>query len=295
LDKIELSMVDDVNTELSMFDNDDLDWAGAPTSTIPTDAMPALKESGQLHIYPIAGTYFYRFNTEQPPFNNVKIRKAFTYAINRQEIVDNVTQANQQPAMGFVPPSMAVAANPYFKDNDVETAKKLLAEGMKELGISELPPITLSYNTSEGHKKIAEAIQDQWKKAFGIDVKLENKEWKVYLEDVNQGKYQIGRAGWNGDFNDPINFLEMYKEKDGGNNDTGWENAKYKELLNRSALETDPEKRKQILAQAEQILMDEMPVAPIYFYTNAYVKKENVKGVVLDALGFVDWKWASVE
>jgi oligopeptide transport system substrate-binding protein len=105
----------------------------------------------------------------------------------------------------------------------------------------------------------------------------------------------VGRSGWLGDFNDPINFLETFKEKDGGNNDTRWENAKYKELLNQSALETDPEKRKQILAQAEQILMDEMPVAPIYFYTNSWVKSDKVKGVIVDGLGHVDYKWATVE
>jgi len=295
LEKIEFSMVEDENTELSMFDNGEIDWAGAPLSTLPTDAIPALKESGKMVTQPIAGTYWYKFNTEKAPFNNVKIRKAFAYAINRQAIIDNVTQTNQQPAMGAVPPSMSLKDGGYFKDNDVETAKKLLAEGMQELGISQLPPITLSFNTSEGHKKIAEAIQDQWKKALGVEVKLENKEWAVYLEDLHQGNYQVGRMGWLGDFNDPINFLELYKDKDGGNNDTRWENPKFKELLNQSALETDPEKRKAILAEAEAILMDEMPVAPIYFYTNSWVKKDEVKGVIVDGLGFIDFKWGYIE
>ncbi|TGU69969.1 peptide ABC transporter substrate-binding protein, partial [Mesorhizobium sp. M00.F.Ca.ET.186.01.1.1] len=132
--------------------------------------------------------------------------------------IDNILQAGQLPATGYVPPSMALNKDGYFKDKDLDAAKKLLEEGMKEAGISKLPTLTLSYNTSEGHKKIAEAIQDQWKKNLGVDVKLENKEWKVYLDDVHQGKYQVARAGWLGDFNDPINFLEMFKEKDGGNN-----------------------------------------------------------------------------
>jgi len=295
LDKIDFSMVEDENTELSMFENGEIDWAGHPLSALPTDAIPALKDSGKMVTQPIAGTYFYRFNTEQAPFNNAKIRKAFTYAINRQAIIDNVLQAGQTPAMGYVPQSMSVNPDPFFKDNDVETAKKLLEEGMKEEGITKLPTVTLSYNTSEGHKKVAEAIQDQWKKAFNIDVKLENKEWKVYLDDVHQGKYQIARAGWLGDFNDPINFLEMFKDKDGGNNDTRWENPKYKELLNKSALEVDPEKRKQILAEAEAILMEEMPIAPIYYYTDSWVKADKVKGVSVDGLGHVDFKWATVE
>ncbi|WNC15323.1 peptide ABC transporter substrate-binding protein [Brevibacillus brevis] len=294
LDKIEFSMVEDENTELSMFDNGELDWAGSPTSSLPTDAIPALKDSGKMKTQPIAGTYWYKFNTEKAPFNNVKIRKAFTYAIDRQSLIDNVLQTGQIPATGAVPPSMALNKDGYFKDNDIETAKKLLEEGMKEEGLTKLPTITLSYNTSEAHKKIAEAIQDQWKKNLGVDVKLENKEWKVYIEDLHQGKFQIGRMGWLGDFNDPINFLELYKDKKGGNNDTNWENPKYKELLNQSALEKDPEKRKAILAQAEQILMDDMPIMPIYFYTDSWVQNDKVSGVVIDGLGAVDYKNADI-
>ncbi|MFF0829686.1 peptide ABC transporter substrate-binding protein [Brevibacillus sp. NPDC003359] len=294
LDKIEFSMVEDENTELSMFENGELHWAGSPTSALPTDAIPALKDSGKMTTQPIAGTYFYRFNTEKPPFNNVKIRKAFAYAIDRQSLIDNILQAGQLPATGYVPPSMALNKDGFYKDNDIEAAKKLLEEGMKEAGISKFPALTLSFNTSEGHKKIAEAIQDQWKKNLGVDVKLENKEWKVYLDDVHQGKYQVARAGWLGDFNDPINFLEMFKEKDGGNNDTRWENPKYKELLNQSALELDPEKRKAILAQAEQILMDEMPIMPIYYYTQSWVKDDKVQDVIIDGLGAVDYKYADI-
>ncbi|CAI8754559.1 Oligopeptide-binding protein OppA [Brevibacillus sp. IT-7CA2] len=294
LDKIEFSMVEDENTELSMYENGELHWAGAPTSALPTDAIPALKESGKMTTQPIAGTYFYRFNTEKPPFNNVKIRKAFAYAIDRQSLIDNILQAGQLPATGYVPPSMALNKDGFYKDNDIETAKKLLEEGLKEEGLTKFPALTLSFNTSEGHKKIAEAIQDQWKKNLGVDVKLENKEWKVYLDDVHQGKYQVARAGWLGDFNDPINFLEMFKEKDGGNNDTRWENPKYKELLNQSALELDPEKRKAILAQAEQILMDEMPIMPIYYYTQSWVKDDKVQDVIIDGLGAVDYKYADI-
>ena len=292
LDKIEFSMVEDENTELSMFENGELDWAGSPTSALPTDAIPALKESGKMTTQPIAGTYFYRFNTEKAPFNNAKIRKAFAYAIDRQGLIDNILQAGQLPATGYIPMSMALNKDGYFKDKDLEAAKKMLEEGMKEAGISKFPAITLSYNTSEGHKKIAEAIQDQWKKNLGVDVKLENKEWKVYLDDVHQGKYQVARAGWLGDFNDPINFLELYKDKKGGNNDTNWENPKYKELLNQSALEQDPAKRSAILAEAEQILMDEMPIMPIYFYTQSWVQNEKVTGVIVDGLGNVDYKYA---
>jgi len=295
LEKITMHMIEDVNTELSMFKKGELDWAGAPFSALPTDSIEQLEKEGILNIKPIAGVYWYKFNTEVKPLNNVKIRKALAYAIDREAIVKNITKAGQIPAMAAVPPSMFPENEKgYFKDNDVETAKKLLEEGMKEEGLTSLPEITLSYNTSEAHKKIAEAIQDQWKQNLGVDVTLENKEWQVFIEDLHQGNYQIGRMGWLGDFNDPINFLELYKDKKGGNNDTNWENPQFKELLNQSALEKDPQKRKEILAQAEQILMDEMPIMPIYFYTNSWVQSEKVTGVVVDGLGNIDLKNADI-
>jgi oligopeptide transport system substrate-binding protein len=295
LDKVEVTMIEDENTELSMFENGDLDWAGGPFSSLPTDAIPALKDSGKFNVRPVANTYWYQFNIEKPPFNNVKIRKAFGYAINRQLIIDNILQAGQLPATGLLPPTMAVNPDGYFKDNDAELAKQLLAEGMQELGITQLPPITLIFNTSEAHKKIAEAVQDQWKQTLGVDVKLVNMEFAVYLDTLDSGNYQIARRGWIADFNDPVNFIEIFREKR-GNNNTNWVNAKYNELLIQSGKERDLEKRKQLFAQAEQILMDEMPVAPIYFYTISWLQGDKMaKGIYMDPLGNGDLKYVEMK
>lgn len=159
LDKLDFSMVENENTELAMFDNGELDWAGGPLNFLPTDALPVLNEMGILHTQSIAGVYWYKFNTEQKPFNNVKIRKAFAYAINRQELVDTVLQTGQLPAMSVIPMTMPLKKEGYFKDGDAETAKKLLAEGMKELGITKLPPITVAYNTSRGHQMIERTME----------------------------------------------------------------------------------------------------------------------------------------
>ncbi|MFC4184270.1 peptide ABC transporter substrate-binding protein [Saccharococcus thermophilus] len=299
LTKIEMVMVNDTNTELSMFNNGELDWAGMPTGQLPPDSLSQLKAEGKLHVQPIAGVYWYKFNTEKPPLNNVNIRKALAYAINRKAIVENIAKGEQIPAMAAVPPTMFPENKKgYFKDNDVEKAKEYLKKGLQELGlkdVKDLPPITLSYNTDDLHAKIAQAIQDMWKKNLGIEVKLDNSEWAVYIDKLHSGDYQIGRMGWLGDFNDPINFLELFRDKKGGNNDTNWENPKYKQLLIDSQKETDPEKRKEMLKQAEAILMDEMPVAPIYFYTNTWVQKDNLKGVEMSGLGDVQFKWAYFE
>lgn len=291
LQRIIFSLENNPTTELTMFENGELDWAGAPLHELPFESYDRLSKSGKLVTYPIAGTYWYKFNTNQPPFQNAKIRKAFAYAINRQEICDSI-DSGKKPATGVVPPSMSLTEAGYFKDNDAENAKKLLREGMAELQITKLPPITLSYNTSASHKKIAEVIQKQWKEVLGVEVTLHDEEWSTYMSDLHTGNFQIGRMGWLADYHDPINFLELFKEQTTANNDTNWENKQYKDLLTQSTRTKDNNKRKELLTQAEQILMDEMPVLPIFFYTNSYVKDDSVKDVLVDGLGYIDWKWA---
>ncbi|KPN13261.1 ABC transporter substrate-binding protein [Bacillus australimaris] len=301
LKKINMSMIKDTNTELSMFKKGELDWAGSPTGSLPTESLQTLKKEGGLKIQTIAGIYNYKFNTKVKPLNNANIRKALAYSINRQAIVDKITQGEQVPAMAIVPPTMQGFTDNktgYFKDHDVATAKELLEKGVKELGyksVSDLPTLKLSYNTDEGHQKIAQAIQEMWKKDLGVKVELDNSEWNVYIDKIHSGDYQIGRMGWLGDFNDPVNFLELYKDKDGGNNDTGWENKEYKQLLNDSAKETDKTKREEMLKKAEEIIINDMPVAPIYFYTQLWVQDPKLKGVVVSGLGDVQYKWAHFE
>ncbi|WP_345240235.1 peptide ABC transporter substrate-binding protein [Pontibacillus salipaludis] len=298
LDRIEFAMINDFNTELNSFKQGEFDWAGSPFGSLPTEAIPSLKEDGSLNVEPIAGTYWYKFHTEKEPFNNVNIRKAFAYAIDRQGIVENITKAGQVPAMAAVPPTMfSDNEEGYFDAVNIEKAKEHLQKGIEELGydsVEDMPAVTLSFNTSESHAKIAQAIQDMWKKNLGVDVELSNSEWAVYIDQLHQGDYQIGRMGWLGDFNDPINFLELYKEK-GGNNDTRWHSEEFASLLEESQTETDSEKRTEMLKEAEGILMDEMPIAPIYFYTNAWVQDENLKDVVMSGLGDVQLKWAHFE
>ncbi|PRR92062.1 MULTISPECIES: peptide ABC transporter substrate-binding protein [unclassified Bacillus (in: firmicutes)] len=301
LKKINMSMIKDTNTELSMFEKGELDWAGSPTGNLPTESLKSLKNKGNLKIQTIAGVYNYKFNTEVKPLNNANIRKALAYSINRQAIVDKITQGEQVPAMAIVPPTMEGFEDNktgYFKDHDVATAKEFLEKGVKELGyksVSDLPALKLSYNTDEAHQKIAQAIQEMWKKDLGLKVELDNSEWNVYIDKLHSGDYQIGRMGWLGDFNDPVNFLELYKDKDGGNNDTGWESKEYKQLLNDSAKETDKTKREEMLKKAEEIIINDMPIAPIYFYTQLWVQDPKLKGVVVSGLGDAQYKWAHFE
>ncbi|NPC92188.1 peptide ABC transporter substrate-binding protein [Bacillus sp. WMMC1349] len=299
LKKINIAMVNDANTGLNMYKKGETDYVGEPLDSIPTDAVPSLKNEG-LKVDPFASVYMYKFNTEKAPFNNVNIRKALTYAINREALVKNVTQADEIPATKFIPPVIHgfESKEGYFKDHDVDKAKEYLQKGLKELGLnkaSELPKITLSYNTDNRHQQVAQAIQEMWNKDLGVKAELSNEEWNVYIDKVHSGNYQIARMGWIADFNDAMTFLETYRDKDGGNNDTNWENAKYKELLTKASVEPDADKRMKLMKEAEGILMDELPIAPIFFYTMPHLHDEHLKGYVLLGTGEIYFKTAYFE
>ena len=294
LETINLSMVDNENTELQMFQNGELDWAGKPLSQLPLSAIDTLKNDPQYQSIPFTGIYYYVFNVKEKPMNNVNIRKALALSIDRKTLVDNVTKGGQLPAKALVPSTIwEENKEGYFKDNDVAEAKKYLKKGLDELGLKELPTIKIKFNTSENHSAIAQAVQDMWKKNLGVNVELGNEEWNVYLDTLRESDFQIGRMGWVADFNDAINFLEIY-EHVGGNNYTNWHNDEYSNLLDKARKEADQTKRNDELRKAEKIFMDEMPVAPIYFDSNPFVKKDYVKNIELRTLSNLQFKWAYI-
>lgn len=284
LDQINLPFIADDKTGYQQFKAGKID----ETNMIPTDLTKTSLDKGEAETTPEAAHYYYKFNVDKKPFNNKKIRKAFALAIDRKLIVEQVVQGGQQPATGFVPWQMPDLAQnkewvktreDYLQPTaEPEKAKKLLEEGMKEEGWDQLPEVTIDYNTDEGHKKIAEAIQQMWKKHLGVDVKLRNSEWKVYLDKTRSGDFQVARYGWLPDYLDPMTFMDMYVTG-GGNNDINFSNKKYDQLIKEAKSTGDQKKRMEAMHRAEDLLMDEMPIAPIYFYTKIHMQQDYVKGV----------------
>lgn len=303
LDEVQMVMIEDASTELNMFEIGDLDWAGRPLGQIPTDLIPQLKEDPEanLTIKPIASSYYYVFNTTAVPMNNVKVRRALAMAIDRQTIVDEVTKGGQQPAFGFVAGVTGVEKQyreefddrQFFKE-DVEEAKKLLAEGLAELGLSSFPEVTLIHNTGEGHMKVATAIADMWRQNLGIEVKIESQEFGVLLSNRMNLNYQIARAGWGADYDDPMTYIDLFTSYS-GNNDTGWKNAEFDGLVAKANAEQDPAKRMEYIRQAEKMLMDEMVILPLYYYTAIWMQKDYVKNVVIDYAGNIDFTRGYIE
>lgn len=282
LDGVNFALVDDLNTAWQMYQAGELDIE----FDLPKDVVAKLKaeKNPELTIGSELAVYFYRFNNTKKPFSNVKVRKALAMAIDRATIVEQVTQGGEKPVYGVVPHGIPdetggdfrVNAGEFFKE-DVEEAKKLLAEGLKEEGMDKLS-FKIIYNTNEGHKKIAEAIQEMWRKNLGVEVTLENMEFQIKIDREDALDYEVSRAGWIGDYVDPMTFLDLWDSKS-SQNDTGWKNAKYDEFISKAKVEFEPAKRMQYMREAEKVMMPDMPIMPIYSYTRPYASKPYVKGI----------------
>ena len=262
------------------------------TNDVPIDKIESYRSAGDqaLRITPYLGTYFYRINTSVIHLQDPRVRRALAMTIDRELLTEQVLKAGQIPAYAMTPPDTLGYHAPVKFSFDPETARRLLAEAGYPDGEG-FPVTEILYNTNEAHRKIAVAIQQMWREYLNINVELLNQEWKVYLDSESNGDYQISRAGWIGDYVDPNNFLDMFL-CDSGNNRTGWCNSEYDHLILQEAPKAATHKeRLAIFAQAEGILLDELPVLPIYTYTSKHLVHPSVKNLgtnILDQNYFRD-------
>ena len=274
LNEIHYYPVSNVMTEDRMFRAGQLHL----TSSMPTQKCPIYIEekNPNLKIDPYMGTYFYRINTENETLSDVRVRKALAYSIDRQLLVDKVTQCGQIPAYSFTPPG----SNGYQPSTEIPYDPVLAKQLLAEAGYSSdnpFPKLEILFNTNEGHRKVALAIQQMWQNELGIEVELVNQDWKVYLSREMVGDFQISRAGWIGDYEDPNTFLDLMRPNR-GNNKTGWENMDFDALVEEANTINDQEKRYELLYEAEKILIDNMPIIPLYTYVRVYQLSPDVKG-----------------
>lgn len=298
LSRVEVYLVDSQPTELTMFETGQIDFGDNP----PPPEFPRLQKEGKLQIGPYLGTYYFMFNVTKGPLADKRVRKALTLAVDRETICQ-IARGGQKPATAFVPPGIPdakkgtdyrVVGGKFLAENaDYAQAKKLLAEAGFPDGKG-MPTVSILYNTNETHKAISEAIQEMWRKNLGINVLMVNQEWGVYLDSRRTGDYMVARAGWIGDYVDPMTFMDMWVTG-GGNNQTRWSNKKYDELIDTAKNSRDQTVRMKSMHDAEAILMDEMPILPVYFYTRPYLMKPYVKSMIRLVTGHIDLKYAYVE
>lgn len=261
----------------------------------PSTKIPIYKEEHPelIHLPYIYATAFYRFNVTKPPLDNALVRKALAMTIDREGICNNITRGGEVPTGSLAPPDPNGYSSPATIPHDPDKARELMAEAGYPKGEG-FPTIEILYNTLELNKEIAEAIQANWQTELNIPVELLNVEWKVYLERAQGGDFQVARAGWYGDFLDPVTFLEL-GQTGNGNNWGRWSNAEFDELLRAAGQEPDAAKRLDILGKAETIMLDDPPFAPIYNYVDPVLVSPHVTGWHGNLLAYIDYTILGVQ
>lgn len=291
MDTIEFKLLADENVAYAAYQTDQVSFI----QSIPLGEMETALASEDYIRGGLLGTYYYDFNVTKEPLDNAMVRKALSLAIDREYIVKQVTKQNQIPAYAWVPEGMVDINGKTFRENGgdlierdykkaVEQAKQLLKDAGYEGGKG-LPKLEISYNSNNvGHKLIAEAVANMWKTGLGVEVELVGVDGAVFNSFRMELKHMIARDGWICDWNDATSMLVLCKS-DSGNNHTGWANAEFDAKLAEADLAADMETRSKILHEAEQMIIDEMPVAPVYYYTNNFMLKPYVDGACFSPLG----------
>jgi oligopeptide transport system substrate-binding protein len=293
LETIDALAVEHLATAVNLYLTGEVAWIDQQ----PSDLASRLSLREDFRSAPYLGTYFYRVNVARPPFDDRRVRRALALAIDREAIVRKVTRAGEQPLLACVPPSMpgwrgaAMAHGASFAD-DVLEARRLLAEAGFGPGGRALPAIEIHYNTRESHKDVAEVVADSWRENLGLAARLVNEEWRVFLDTQRRLDYDVSRSSWIADTPDPRGFLEIFTTGN-ENNRTGWSDPRFDALLSRSDAAVEPE-RSRLLAEAEAILLEELPILPIYAYATKNLVDPRLGGFfdnALDEHPMKAWYW----
>lgn len=301
LEGVRMVMIGDSNTALAAFTAGKVDFI----NQLPPLMTAKLIAEGKATVAPTLGTSFTVFNTAKPPFDNPLVRRAFTLAVDRQALVNKVTQGGQLPAGAFLPPGLpsSKGAEPDFRTEDgteylptraaPDEARELMAQAGYPGGKG-FPRVTYLYNTNPTNKALAEALQAMWKSVLGVDVTLEQQEWKVFIDSRLQKKFDLARHAYLSDFFDPASLLELWVS-DNSENVASYHNADYDTLMKNSLSETDRAKRFTDLHRAEALLLKDLPVLPLYYYATPVMCNPKLKGVVQSPRNWVFFRGATFQ
>ncbi|HEY0790485.1 MAG TPA: peptide ABC transporter substrate-binding protein, partial [Chthoniobacterales bacterium] len=237
----------------------------------PPALIPELRKRPDFHAKPFLGNYFIRFNVTRKPFDDVRVRQAVALAIDRDRIVQKLTQAGEPPAYSFTPPGTASGYEPPSAPRrDPDRARQLLAEAGYPGGRN-FPTVTYLFDSRKLNEDIAVEVQSMLSQELGIRVALQKQEWKVYLNSLSRLDYDFCRSSWVGDYNDPNTFLDCFLSG-GGNNRTGWSSHEYDEWIAQAGREPDEAKRNLLFQRAETLLLNAgTPIMPLYFYVGIQI------------------------
>jgi oligopeptide transport system substrate-binding protein len=276
---------------LSLFEKGELDWAGSPISTLPPDSIRTLKENHRLQATEAAGTALIRSRVSHPLLSSKKLRQALSYAIDREGITEHILQGGHVPTLRFLPPCVGGKnSEPIAYAANCTLAKKLLDEALSErnITIEKFPKLSLTFTSNERNLKIAQVIKQNYKEVLGIDLTLEPQEGKIYFERIAKKNYDLALGSWIGNFCDPIDFLSVFQNKDNGTNNTDWESSEFAQNIELSSGVNDIACRRIMLQTAEDILLADQPIFPIFHYTYNFLKSERLANARVSPFGIID-------
>ena len=302
LDKLEFELIEDSNAAYSAYTSGEVDMI----KDVPTEEIPSLQGNDDFHVEPIIGTYYVSLNLQKEYFQDARVRKALSLAIDRNYVANTLMQGTYSPASAIVGPgwldtdgsSFAENANggtPYI-DNDnfdanLEEAKKLLEEAGYPNGEG-FPQIEYTTNDAGYHKVVAEYLQQAWA-AIGIDLKVNIVEWASFTPMRRNGEFDVARNGWVGDYTDPSNILELFCTTN-GNNDGKYTNADFDAAIEDSRVTTDAATRSEDLHKAEDLLMEDAGCIPIAYYNDFWLQSSKITGSWHSANGFWYFMYADI-
>lgn len=298
LGTLEIVFIESTEAELAAYTNGEIQVS----DNISPEGMKQYQNTPDFYSIPRIGMQYYDFNTSKKPFDDARVRKAFSMAINREQIIKNIVQSVEKPAFGMVPYGIPdgvqkdkeyrdVAGN-LFSEN-VDEAKKLLADAGYPDGQG-MPEVTMIVQANQTAKDVAQALQSMWKQNLGVNVNIQTFESKVYWDEIDNGNFNIADDGWTGDYPDPMTNLDIF-ESVNTSDDMRWSSPEYDRLLDENRKISDQAKRMENFVKAEKILVDEMPLMPLRFFEDQFLAKPNVKGVLKNYIGHTIFEYAHVE
>ncbi|MBW7571573.1 peptide ABC transporter substrate-binding protein [Caproiciproducens faecalis] len=303
-DTLKFMLIEDDAAQLAAYQNNEIQFA----YQFPVDEIAAWKDKPDYHTINQLGTYLVCYNTQKAPFNDPRVRKALSLAIDRNYLVEKVTKGGETPADAMVSTGVTdqdaskqfhdvgggyYSVKPEDYEKNVAEAKKLLAEAGFPDGKG-FPAFEYIFNTSSKHQSVAEALQNMWKTELGINATLSSQEWAVFVDTRNKGNFSVARHGWLADYNDPISYLTLWVTGD-ANNSGKYSNKDYDALIKKALSTDDNSVRMPAMHDAEKILMDDMGIAPLFFYTHPYLMNTNLKNFYESPLGFDFFMYTTVE
>jgi len=295
MQEIHISILDNTVAQIALFEKGELDWVGYPMGDLPMSILDQIKKAHPVESLDLPFILMLTFNTKGPLLNSVDFRKALSMTIDRKALSESVTQGEGGPVYSMLPPALSLSKKPLFGDDNASLASEHLGAFLKKMNLEKgsIPKLRLIV-PSDKYQKIAEVIQQNWLNRLGFNIAIEQVEWKTFFDRITQGDYEIGLLGWISGLSDPIYNLNIYRDET-NLNFSKWVNEDFRHLLDLSDKTVDPTQRNQYLEQAEKLLMDHMPIAPLVYYRGLYIKRPDLKGIYKTAQGDVVMKKAYFE